>query len=160
VNYQCNMQSPGELASTIERVSEDVIVVIRGGGDQTQFEVFDDMEVVSALAKKDSYRIVGLGHTANTTALDLVADYSANTPTQAGVHLGDCYRRYAYPNDALSSENRILQQQLANSQKEVAELLSVRNKEESKLSKALGLIYAFAIGALIAGVSIAWKLKK
>ncbi len=82
-----NILSVDEIAAGIRQAAGDIVAIIRGGGDETQFDVFDSVEVLEAIAQKNAYRVVGLGHTANRTLLDLVADFSANTPTHAGVHI-------------------------------------------------------------------------
>lgn len=82
-----NMLSAADIAAGVARATGDVVAVIRGGGDDSQFEVFDMLPVLEAFASKPAYRVVGLGHTANRTLLDLFAEFSANTPTHAGVHI-------------------------------------------------------------------------
>jgi exodeoxyribonuclease VII large subunit len=79
-----NILDPEAIAQAIAQAPGSVIMLIRGGGDAADFEVFDHPSVVRALAQKQAFRIVGLGHTGNSTLLDLVADISANTPAQAG----------------------------------------------------------------------------
>lgn len=82
-----NMTQPASIASAIEKAAGDVVMLIRGGGDEREFDVFDHPDVVEALARNQGYRVVGLGHSGNRTVLDIVADFSANTPAQAGLHV-------------------------------------------------------------------------
>jgi len=82
-----NMLDPAAIAKAIDRASGRIVILIRGGGDLADFEVFDNPHVVQSLAAKSAYRVVGLGHSGNSTLLDIVADFSANTPTQAGMHV-------------------------------------------------------------------------
>lgn len=83
-----NMLDPVAIAAAIRsQPAGIVLVLIRGGGDAAEFAVFDDPRVVDALAAHPAHRVVGLGHTGNSTLLDLVADYSANTPGQAGIYI-------------------------------------------------------------------------
>lgn len=83
-----NMVDPVAIAAAIRsQPAGIVLVLIRGGGDAAEFAVFDDPRVVEALAAHPAHRVVGLGHTGNSTLLDLVADYSANTPGQAGIYI-------------------------------------------------------------------------
>lgn len=81
------MSSVEQIAAAIMATQADVVVLIRGGGAEAEFEVFNHPEVVAALAECDAYRIVGLGHSANTTQLDAIADYAASVPADAGAHL-------------------------------------------------------------------------
>lgn len=107
-----NMQSADEIASAINRAEGEIIVLIRGGGDTDQFLVFENDKVVKALATKNAYRIVGLGHTGNSTILDLVADFSANTPTQAGGHIKDRIARDSQIAGDFAVQNTLLASQI------------------------------------------------
>ncbi|MDK9702458.1 MAG: hypothetical protein OEL20_04910 [Sulfuritalea sp.] len=82
-----NITQAVAVANAIKQARGDIVMVIRGGGDVGEFAVFDDPRVVTALANNTAYRVVGLGHSGNRTLLDLVADFSARTPAQAGLHV-------------------------------------------------------------------------
>jgi hypothetical protein len=86
-SIRINMLDPVSIADAVNRAEGDIVMIVRGGGVAADFEVFDDPRVVSALAAKRAYRVVGLGHSGNATMLDLVADHSARTPAQAGLHV-------------------------------------------------------------------------
>lgn len=73
-----------EIAQAISAAKADILAVIRGGGPESDFVVFDSDVILSALAASTAYRIVALGHSQHQTMCDLVADYSATTPTAAG----------------------------------------------------------------------------
>lgn len=75
------------IAEAIHSSQADILVIIRGGGPESDFAAFNDAEVLKALSEKKSYRVVGLGHSANTTLVDLIADYSASVPAEAGAHI-------------------------------------------------------------------------
>lgn len=122
-----NILSAEDIAAGIRRASGNVVAVIRGGGNEDQFDVFENAQVIEALANKNAYRVIGLGHTANTTLLDLLADYAANTPTRAGTHI----------REMLEHNSRAvmdLKRQLAAQQKTAREaqeaLLKARSGEE------------------------------
>lgn len=87
VSVPTNITQAVAVANAIKQASGDIVMVIRGGGDVGEFAVFDDPRVVTALANSPAYRVVGLGHSGNRTLLDLVADFSARTPAQAGLHI-------------------------------------------------------------------------
>lgn len=82
-----NLLSAQDMADGIAKANEHVVAPIRGGGNADQFAVFDIAAVLEALAKTDVHRVIALGHTANTTLLDLVAAYAATPPTRAGAHI-------------------------------------------------------------------------
>lgn len=91
-----DMTNKDEIVRAIESANHkaDIIAVIRGGGDDSQFEAFNNMSVITALAKNNGYRILGLGHSQDSTLLEVVCDYSANTPTAAGTHIREMLSSY------------------------------------------------------------------
>jgi exodeoxyribonuclease VII large subunit len=60
----------------------DLVVIIRGGGSQTDFLIFDNYEVCRAIARFPIPIITGLGHQKNESISDLMAHTSTKTPTQ------------------------------------------------------------------------------
>lgn len=88
-----NMLDPNAIAEALRQARGHVVMMIRGGGDAADFEVFDDRRVVEALAAVKSHRVIGLGHSGNATLLDLVADHSARTPAQAGLYVREAVER-------------------------------------------------------------------
>jgi exodeoxyribonuclease VII large subunit len=64
-------------------VSYDVVVIIRGGGSQTDFLIFDHYLVGKAIAKFPIPVITGIGHQKDETIADLMAHLSTKTPTRA-----------------------------------------------------------------------------
>ncbi|WP_374164693.1 exodeoxyribonuclease VII large subunit [Arcticibacter sp. MXS-1] len=64
-------------------VQYDAVVIIRGGGAQTDFLLFDDYSLARAVARFPIPVITGIGHQRNQTITDLMAHTSTKTPTQA-----------------------------------------------------------------------------
>lgn len=62
----------------------DVIVVARGGGSLEDLLPFSDEVLVRAAAQIDTPLVSAIGHEKDSPLLDLVADYRASTPTDAG----------------------------------------------------------------------------
>ncbi len=62
----------------------DVIVVARGGGSLEDLLPFSDEALVRAAAEIATPLISAIGHELDSPLLDLVADYRASTPTDAG----------------------------------------------------------------------------
>lgn len=60
----------------------DALVIIRGGGSQMDFLIFDNYELNRAIAKFPVPVITGIGHQKNETIADLMAHTSAKTPTK------------------------------------------------------------------------------
>jgi len=63
--------------------SYDAVVIIRGGGAQTDFLIFDDYMIGKAIAKFPIPVITGIGHQKNETIADLMAHTPTKTPTKA-----------------------------------------------------------------------------
>jgi len=62
----------------------DVIVVARGGGSLEDLLPFSDQTLVRAAAACETPLVSAIGHEKDSPLLDLVADYRASTPTDAG----------------------------------------------------------------------------
>jgi exodeoxyribonuclease VII large subunit len=65
------------------KISYDAVVIIRGGGAQTDFLLFDDYRIGRAVAKFPIPVITGIGHQKNETITDLMAHTATKTPTKA-----------------------------------------------------------------------------
>ncbi|MFT9365778.1 MULTISPECIES: exodeoxyribonuclease VII large subunit [Gluconobacter] len=81
------MNDPGRLAEAIGTCREEIVVLIRGGGDASDFVVFESPQVMEALAVCPAHRVLGVGHTANRTLAERVVDHAATTPADAGHYI-------------------------------------------------------------------------
>jgi exonuclease VII large subunit len=129
-----------KIAAAIERAQADILVLIRGGGEDLKIGAFDHPLVFRAIARNKAYRIAGLGHTGDTTISDLVCDYVAQTPSFAAVHITstilersrDLQNRQALleERDRLLAENRLAERrvQVLETQKEQAEARATRSE--------------------------------
>jgi exodeoxyribonuclease VII large subunit len=64
-----SMANPEDVAAAIRGVREEVMVLIGGGGDDTDFRVFETTPVIEALGKCPAFRLLGLGHSRNRTLM-------------------------------------------------------------------------------------------
>ena len=71
----------------LEKSDLDVIVITRGGGSSEDLSVFNDKEIIEQVFKAKTPIISAIGHKIDTTLLDLVADLSLQTPTEAGSYI-------------------------------------------------------------------------
>lgn len=71
----------------LEKMNLDVIVITRGGGSSEDLAVFNDREIIESVFKAKTPIISAIGHKIDTTLLDLVADLSLQTPTEAGSYI-------------------------------------------------------------------------
>ncbi len=67
----------------------DAVVLVRGGGSQTDFGPFDTLELGKAIAAFPFPIITGIGHERNVSIADLLAHTSVKTPTKAAAFLVD-----------------------------------------------------------------------
>jgi exonuclease VII large subunit len=92
VHYLCELElipvaitKADEVASGIRRARGNVLVLIRGGGDPAEFDVFDQKLVVETWGLKPAFKALGLGHEGTArTLLDFISDYVGSTPTAVG----------------------------------------------------------------------------
>ena len=61
----------------------DAVIIIRGGGAQTDLLLFEQYTIGKAIARFPIPVITGIGHQKNQTVADLMAHTSLKTPTQA-----------------------------------------------------------------------------
>lgn len=77
----------GDLADRLHGIREagipyDAVVIIRGGGAQTDLLIFDQYPVARAVAGMPFPVITGIGHLRNETVTDLMAHTVTKTPTE------------------------------------------------------------------------------
>lgn len=142
-----NMLSASDIAGGVERATGNVIAIIRGGGDESQFDVFDMLVLLKSLADKKAYRVTGLGHSANRTLLDLVADFSANTPTHAGVHIRESVERARAAACAVDAQVAGIAHSAASP--DLQQLLAEKDRSINELKRELAGKRRRPIGALV-----------
>ena len=67
----------------------DVIAIIRGGGRQIDMAVFDQLQILRAIAGSAKYIVTGIGHQRDHCLADDLADHAAVTPTAAANYLAE-----------------------------------------------------------------------
>lgn len=66
-----------------ERSEVDIITIIRGGGSADDLMIFNDEQLVRAIAASKIPIITGIGHEVDQSLADLAADRVASTPSNA-----------------------------------------------------------------------------
>jgi len=61
----------------------DAIVIVRGGGDESNFECFNDYELCKIIANFNIPIITGIGHEINKNIIDLIANVPTMVPAAA-----------------------------------------------------------------------------
>ncbi|MEW6231952.1 MAG: exodeoxyribonuclease VII large subunit [Chloroflexota bacterium] len=80
-------EAPPQIVEAInalnDRTAVDVIIVARGGGSLEELWAFNDERVARAIYSSKRPVVTGIGHEADLTIADLVADVRAPTPSAA-----------------------------------------------------------------------------
>jgi exodeoxyribonuclease VII large subunit len=89
--------SAGSIIEALERVHEhlerfDVVVIIRGGGAQTDLSSFDSYDLAANVAQFPLPVITGIGHERDESIVDRVAYKNVKTPTAAAEFLLEAFR--------------------------------------------------------------------
>ena len=71
-----------------EKDKFDIVVIVRGGGSDTDFKSFNDFELAKAVGNFPVPVLTGIGHDRNTSITDLVAR-QLRTPTEVGSYIVD-----------------------------------------------------------------------
>jgi exodeoxyribonuclease VII large subunit len=141
-HLRVNILDPAAIASAIERAHADVLLLIRGGGPAQDFEVFDDPRVVTALAGKNCYRVIGLGHSGDQTLLSLVVEHSARTPAQAGLFVREVM-------EARAAKWHAMNEQLARTEARQGFQPAVPNAETMSVTLWWVAAVAFIVGVIV-----------
>ncbi|HHW59632.1 MAG: exodeoxyribonuclease VII large subunit [Bacteroidales bacterium] len=67
----------------------DIVVIVRGGGGEIGLSAYNDYSLAKAIATFPLPVLTGIGHSTNLTVCDMVAHYSAITPTDLGYYIID-----------------------------------------------------------------------
>ena len=71
----------------------DVILIIRGGGDETGLDAYDNYELARAIAMSPIPVITGIGHSTNETVAEMVSAVNKITPTDVAYFFIDIFKR-------------------------------------------------------------------
>lgn len=90
-NYFAGVQGEKNVQQFVDKLVEvynsgvayDAVVIVRGGGAQTDFLIFDNYRIARAVAKFPIPIITGIGHQKNETITDLMVHTKTKTPTKA-----------------------------------------------------------------------------
>lgn len=117
----------------------DAVVIIRGGGSEMDLKAFDDYAVAREVALFPLPVLAGIGHTKDTSVVDIVANLELKTPTAVADYLihtidsawknvEDCSQRlFAYAASTLDNEKQTLTQ--------ITEFLSAKAKTATDIEK-------------------------
>jgi exodeoxyribonuclease VII large subunit len=102
--FQAAMQgkdAPSEIIQAIHHVENllheekfDLLVIIRGGGAQTDLDCFDDYDLAKTIAESSLPVITGIGHERDESIADLVAHTRLKTPTAVASFILSGFREF------------------------------------------------------------------
>lgn len=87
-HHKCNLSSKTELVAFLETHdfnNTDLLVILRGGG--SGLEVFSEIDLCKKALELPVPFITGIGHDADKTLLEKIADRGFSTPTSVGAFL-------------------------------------------------------------------------
>lgn len=100
--FHALLQGDGAVGSIINQLDTirktisnfDVVLIIRGGGDDIGLACYDNYNLASAVATFPLPVISGIGHSTNETVVEMVAGINKITPTDVAHYLIGCFRTY------------------------------------------------------------------
>lgn len=84
-----------EKLKLIEQENFDVVVIVRGGGSDTDFAAFNDYELAKIAAGFPIPILTGIGHDRNTSIVDLMTT-QLRTPTEVGTFIVERNMKFEY----------------------------------------------------------------
>jgi hypothetical protein len=84
-----NITDPTAISEAIAVATGDVVVLMRGGGSDGDFAVFNRPQVLMAWRDLSAYKVSALGHSRNSTMLDRFSNRTCDTPTDAGNYVNN-----------------------------------------------------------------------
>ena len=87
-----------------EKENFDVVVIVRGGGSQTDFKPFDDYELSKYVASFPIPILTGIGHDRNTSIVDLMC-VQHKTPTKVATFIID--HNFTFEAEILDLKDRV-----------------------------------------------------
>ena len=88
----------------------DAVVIIRGGGSEMDFLIFNQYNLGNIVTKFPIPIITGIGHQKNETIVDLMAHTSTKTPTKTAEFIID-HNRYFEDSLLMLQKNIIIKSQ-------------------------------------------------
>jgi len=143
--------APASIIQALKQIADqyehfDAVIIIRGGGANTDLSCFDDYNLATHCAQFPLPIITGIGHTKDISITDMVAYMSLKTPTAVAAWLIDAY---------VKQEERITQLRHSLSQTVQRQIMLRRHRiemlQQSLLMQSPERIYHKGYSLLIAG---------
>lgn len=85
--YRCNLTSKTEVINLLRKInttSIDAVALIRGGGDKSAMDVFNDPDLGEEIVKLKPLFVTALGHVVDNSLADKIADKKFHLPHDYG----------------------------------------------------------------------------
>ncbi|GEO22507.1 exodeoxyribonuclease VII large subunit [Cyclobacterium qasimii] len=102
--FQAAMQGKDAVPQIIQAIQQiedllmeekfDLLVIVRGGGAQTDLDCFDDYELAKTIANASLPVVTGIGHERDESIADLVAHTQLKTPTAVASFILSGFREF------------------------------------------------------------------
>lgn len=153
-----------EIAAAIRRAERDgnqLILLVRGGGDSHRFSPFDSEAVAMAVAHAGVPVITGLGHKHNETLADEVAYQSCASPAAAaGVVIDQLRRAQRQLEDAAAANRHLAEQRRTAVRRRHRQPLAIATLLVAALSMLASALVGPRLGlpavALLSAAALAW----
>lgn len=109
-------EAPASVARAFAQIQQqaenfDAIVLIRGGGSQTDLSCFDDYKIAAAIGRSVLPVLTGIGHERDESISDIVAHTRLKTPTAVAGYLIDRFRQAEEYSESLFDSIRMFSAQ-------------------------------------------------
>jgi exodeoxyribonuclease VII large subunit len=154
-NDEQGKQTAERFLEIYKRLDEfDVVVLVRGGGSQTDLNMFDAYPLARVIARFPIPVFCGLGHLKDISVADLMAHTSEKTPTRVAEKIIEHNR--SFEQSILDLQNNIVirTQQLLHMQNERLSGISSFISQRSNFTLAQNTASIFDISSRITGGSI------
>ena len=96
-------QSVNNAILQCNKMKIDIILLIRGGGSKTDLEWFDNYKIACTIKKSKIPIICGIGHEIDHTIMDVICDYSLNTPTHVASYMVELLNSKTITNNIINN---------------------------------------------------------
>ncbi len=152
---EVNFSDINSLCQKINTAQADVVILLRGGGDDATFEIFNDLQLLECWAQKDSYKILGVGHSSNRGYfLEIYSHHIASTPSDAGNFIAQQYKEHncleilqkekeniLAQKQKIDSQIHFLKKQLEDNNREFIVLQTKMSEKHKEIEKTKALLY-------------------
>jgi exodeoxyribonuclease VII large subunit len=126
------------VVNSLDRIARDIdkfdlVVIIRGGGSQTDLSWFDSYVIAYHITQFPIPVVTGIGHEKNLSVTDLVANRSLKTPTAVADFLVDCMMSAEASLTELSTSIRDLTRQIIDQNRAELEAYRIKLQPASRI---------------------------